>query len=175
MRPTPATLRAVSRTVNRTHSLQSSTSFQAVRTLSTAQRRTCLLAQPPRPCPVKPRHLVARGYATPAPHINESHLTMEQYHALSDSTMDSLLENLEDLLDTVGNPDLEVEYHSGVLTLNLGEHGTYVINKQPPNKQIWLSSPVRSVIASFPFCTFLCHFAIVLPFQMVTDEGLTGT
>ena len=32
-----------------------------------------------------------------------SHLTMEQYHALSDSTMDSLLENLEDLLDT--------EYH----------------------------------------------------------------
>ncbi|EAU93309.1 hypothetical protein CC1G_08622 [Coprinopsis cinerea okayama7 len=67
---------------------------------------------------------------------------MEQYHALSDSTMDSLLENLEDLLDTVGNPDLEVEYHSGVLTLNLGEHGTYVINKQPPNKQIWLSSPV---------------------------------
>ncbi|KAJ3340514.1 Mitochondrial chaperone Frataxin, partial [Kappamyces sp. JEL0680] len=21
------------------------------------------------------------------------------------------------------------------------EHGTYVINKQPPNKQLWLSSP----------------------------------
>ncbi|KAF8587334.1 Frataxin-like protein [Ramaria rubella] len=31
---------------------------------------------------------------------------------------------------------------SGVLTLNLGDKGTYVINKQPPNKQIWLSSPV---------------------------------
>lgn len=31
---------------------------------------------------------------------------------------------------------------SGVLTLSLGEDvGTYVINKQPPNKQIWLSSP----------------------------------
>jgi frataxin len=31
---------------------------------------------------------------------------------------------------------------SGVLTLTLGPHiGTYVINKQPPNKQIWLSSP----------------------------------
>lgn len=23
----------------------------------------------------------------------------------------------------------------------MGEKGTYVINKQPPNKQIWLSSP----------------------------------
>lgn len=34
---------------------------------------------------------------------------------------------------------------SGVLTVKLGDKGTYVINKQPPNKQIWLSSPVRSV------------------------------
>ncbi|KAI0216669.1 Mitochondrial matrix iron chaperone [Massospora cicadina] len=31
---------------------------------------------------------------------------------------------------------------SGVLTLSLGELGTYVINKQPPNCQIWLSSPI---------------------------------
>ncbi|VVD04680.1 unnamed protein product [Leptidea sinapis] len=31
----------------------------------------------------------------------------------------------------------------GVLTIFLGpEHGTYVINRQTPNKQIWLSSPV---------------------------------
>lgn len=30
-----------------------------------------------------------------------------------------------------------------MLTLNLGDKGTYVINKQPPNKQIWLSSPTR--------------------------------
>lgn len=33
---------------------------------------------------------------------------------------------------------------SGVLTVKVGgEHGTYVINKQTPNKQIWLSSPTR--------------------------------
>lgn len=30
---------------------------------------------------------------------------------------------------------------SGVLTIKLGKHGTYVINKQTPNRQIWLSSP----------------------------------
>lgn len=31
----------------------------------------------------------------------------------------------------------------GVLTVNLGElYGTYVINRQTPNKQIWLSSPI---------------------------------
>lgn len=28
------------------------------------------------------------------------------------------------------------------MNLVLPPHGTYVINKQPPNKQIWLSSPV---------------------------------
>jgi len=55
--------------------------------------------------------------------------------------MDMLLESLEELLDGLGNPNYEVEYHSGVLTLGLGDKGTYVINKQPPNKQIWLSSP----------------------------------
>lgn len=31
----------------------------------------------------------------------------------------------------------------GVLTVTLGsKHGTYVINRQSPNKQIWLSSPM---------------------------------
>jgi frataxin len=29
------------------------------------------------------------------------------------------------------------------MTISVGEDGTYVINKQPPNHQIWLSSPVR--------------------------------
>ncbi len=29
-----------------------------------------------------------------------------------------------------------------MLTIQLGQYGTYVINKQTPNRQIWLSSPV---------------------------------
>lgn len=29
-----------------------------------------------------------------------------------------------------------------MLTVKLGSHGTYVINKQTPNRQIWLSSPL---------------------------------
>ncbi|KAI0085635.1 hypothetical protein BDY19DRAFT_908857 [Irpex rosettiformis] len=71
-----------------------------------------------------------------------SDLPINQYHQYSDATMETLLDSLENLLDEEGNPEYEVEYSSGVLTLKLGEHGTYVINKQPPNKQIWLSSPV---------------------------------
>ncbi|TDL28566.1 Frataxin [Rickenella mellea] len=78
---------------------------------------------------------------TPPPMLQVSDIPMERYHALSDATMDTLLESLETVLDMLGSSRYEVEYSSGVLTLNLAEHGTYVINKQPPNKQIWLSSP----------------------------------
>ena len=39
---------------------------------------------------------------------------------------------------------------SGVLTIKLGPKGTYVINKQTPNRQMWLSSPLRHAdIAEF--------------------------
>ena len=34
-------------------------------------------------------------------------------------------------------------FQNQVLTLRLGDLGTYVVNKQTPNRQIWLSSPVR--------------------------------
>ena len=37
----------------------------------------------------------------------------------------------------------DVSLSAGVLNVYLGpEQGTYVINKQTPNKQIWLSSPI---------------------------------
>jgi len=29
-----------------------------------------------------------------------------------------------------------------VLSVDMGEKGIYILNKQPPNKQIWLSSPI---------------------------------
>lgn len=31
---------------------------------------------------------------------------------------------------------------SGVMTLSVPPNGIYVINKQPPNQQIWISSPL---------------------------------
>lgn len=34
---------------------------------------------------------------------------------------------------------------TGVLNFKAGTFGTYVINKQPPSRQIWLSSPSRYV------------------------------
>ena len=40
----------------------------------------------------------------------DSNLPVDRYHALSDATMDTLWESLEELLDVEGNPNYEVEY-----------------------------------------------------------------
>ncbi|XP_023483020.1 frataxin, mitochondrial [Equus przewalskii] len=65
------------------------------------------------------------------------------YERLAEETLDSLAEFFEDLADKPYTfEDYDVSFGSGVLTIKMGgDLGTYVINKQTPNKQIWLSSP----------------------------------
>lgn len=55
--------------------------------------------------------------------------------------MKEMTEKCEEL-EALDLPGLEVNEKDGVFELRLGEHGTYVINKQAPNRQIWWSSPV---------------------------------
>ncbi|KAK6015779.1 frataxin [Ostertagia ostertagi] len=58
------------------------------------------------------------------------------------------LERLSDYLDTLPDklqvsPDYDVTNAMGVLTIVISKQiGTYVINKQSPNRQLWLSSPI---------------------------------
>eukprot|EP00261_Vitis_vinifera_P037578 XP_019078821.1 PREDICTED: frataxin, mitochondrial isoform X2 [Vitis vinifera] len=53
-------------------------------------------------------------------------LQEDEFHKVADSTIQ----------------DLQEKFENQVLTLKLGTLGTYVLNKQTPNRQIWLSSPV---------------------------------
>ena len=62
------------------------------------------------------------------------------YETAAEETLESLTETFEILLEKHKVPS-DVTYSNGVLTVELDQHGTYVINKQTPNKQIWLSSP----------------------------------
>jgi len=60
---------------------------------------------------------------------------------------DELLGNLQDHVEAWGEDasdltDFDFSHESGVVTISLGDKGTYVINKQGPNRQIWMSSPV---------------------------------
>ena len=57
--------------------------------------------------------------------------------------LETLGEKLEQWADDEIEEDVECDYSDGVLTISLGrDRGTYVLNKQAPNKQIWWSSPI---------------------------------
>ncbi|KAI9029913.1 hypothetical protein CLU79DRAFT_733125 [Phycomyces nitens] len=90
--------------------------------------------------PIRPTQLFTpvQRYSTQY-HIAD--LTPEDYHKVADKTFDSMVERLETIGDEIDMDEYDIEYSQGVMTLKLGEHGTYVLNKQPPNRQIWFSSP----------------------------------
>ncbi|XP_061842571.1 frataxin, mitochondrial isoform X1 [Nerophis lumbriciformis] len=86
-------------------------------------------------------HLTAERREPHALHTSE--LSEAAYEKLAEETLESLADYFEDLMDEpFTGADYDVVFSSGVLTVSVGgDKGTYVINKQTPNKQIWLSSP----------------------------------
>ncbi|KAM0752461.1 Frataxin, partial [Meredithblackwellia eburnea MCA 4105] len=142
-RPTTGILRQFSSSFTfRTASTTLPTGF-ALRTLTTRTPRHFL---PTSACSC------LRTFATTRALLNEvkigqyevKELDEQTYATVSDRAMERLTEYLEEHIEDLGRDaeGFEVDYSSGVLTLDLGDNGTYVINKQPPNKQIWLSSPL---------------------------------
>ncbi|KAL8668271.1 MAG: hypothetical protein Q9168_007102 [Polycauliona sp. 1 TL-2023] len=67
-------------------------------------------------------------------------ISVDQFHRLADHYIDALVSKLEELQEE--RREVDCEYSAGVLNLDFPPAGTYVFNKQPPNKQIWLSSPI---------------------------------
>uniref|UniRef100_A0A1A8UFE8 Frataxin, mitochondrial n=3 Tax=Nothobranchius furzeri TaxID=105023 RepID=A0A1A8UFE8_NOTFU len=87
-------------------------------------------------------HLTPRSPGNPT-HVQIRNLSEATYEKLADETLEGLAEYFEDLADEdFTGAEYDVVFSSGVLTIKVGGvHGTYVINKQTPNRQIWLSSP----------------------------------
>lgn len=111
---------------------------------------------------ITPDNVPPKEAETPDLVRTPANITDAEYHSVADEFMDRLLSQLEGLEEKT--EDLDVEYsvctptpryflfpspltpprthQAGVLNIRFGpEIGTYVVNKQPPNKQIWLSSP----------------------------------
>uniref|UniRef100_A0AAG5D1B5 ferroxidase n=1 Tax=Anopheles atroparvus TaxID=41427 RepID=A0AAG5D1B5_ANOAO len=65
------------------------------------------------------------------------------FETVCSDTLESLCDYFEELIDaTPALKSADVTFGDGVLTVKFGPpHGTYVINRQSPNRQIWLSSP----------------------------------
>ncbi|EDW63064.2 frataxin homolog, mitochondrial [Drosophila virilis] len=66
------------------------------------------------------------------------------YDRVCSETLDALSDYFDELTENAAHiTGSDVVYGDGVLSVNLGPvNGMYVINRQKPNKQIWLSSPV---------------------------------
>ncbi|KAL4201835.1 hypothetical protein AMTRI_Chr02g218070 [Amborella trichopoda] len=81
---------------------------------------------------------VEQGPAT----IDYSSLLQEdEYHKLADATISDLQGKFEEYGDCIQVDGFDIDYGNQVLTVKLGNLGTYVLNKQTPNRQLWLSSP----------------------------------
>ncbi|XP_071887691.1 frataxin, mitochondrial isoform X2 [Anas platyrhynchos] len=96
---------------------------------------------------------------------DRSSLDETTYEKLAEETLDSLADFFEDLTDKPFTPeDYDVSLGSGVLTVKLGgDMGTYVINKQTPNRQIWLSSPTRVAPSPSSLWDFLLYMFMCSP------------
>lgn len=65
--------------------------------------------------------------------------TEAEFHNVADETLETIQDAVDDMLEPK-NLDYEVSLANGVLTLKMRPHGTWVLNKQTPNRQIWVSS-----------------------------------
>ncbi|CAD0039422.1 frataxin [Aureobasidium pullulans] len=133
---------------------------QAVRSLSTRPAAPRYLSRPAR-CASTPQTAircfsnVSRNYKGILPDTDEptmkereplhtvndpTPIEIEEYHERADQYLEELVSRAEELAEE--KQDVDVEFSAGVLSITYPPNGTYVINKQPPTKQIWLSSPI---------------------------------
>ena len=114
-----------------------------MRGLFTAGRGRFLLCRfAPSSHPSLPLRLAHRSLSIAAPAAQTAPQTLSEahFHNLADRTLQNLELSVTSLEDSVDGFDMS--YAMGVLTVRLGGKGTYVLNKQTPNRQIWWSSPV---------------------------------
>jgi len=67
--------------------------------------------------------------------------TEADYHDIADEALVTIQDSIDEVFDK-NSIEYEVSLASGVLTFSLPPHGTWVINKQTPNRQLWWSSPL---------------------------------
>ncbi|XP_055333274.1 frataxin, mitochondrial-like [Paramacrobiotus metropolitanus] len=81
--------------------------------------------------------------APKTPGSGSTEMTEKMYNEIADHSLDELTALFEEIGDTQQcHPEYDVTLANGVLTVKIQPGETYVINKQSPNRQIWLSSPL---------------------------------
>ncbi|XP_063824608.1 frataxin homolog, mitochondrial [Ostrinia nubilalis] len=87
---------------------------------------------------------VPRNFSSSSETESADQVDQVVFEEICNETLESLCDYFEEIVEDSPNlKGADVMYSDGVLTVALGpKYGTYVINRQTPNKQIWLSSPV---------------------------------
>jgi frataxin len=62
----------------------------------------------------------------------------EIYETIAEKTLNILLERIDDVL----GDEFDVDLNGGILNIELENGAQYVINKNAPNYEIWMSSPL---------------------------------
>eukprot|EP00240_Pyramimonas_obovata_P015110 CAMPEP_0118936600 /NCGR_PEP_ID=MMETSP1169-20130426/19617_1 /TAXON_ID=36882 /ORGANISM="Pyramimonas obovata, Strain CCMP722" /LENGTH=213 /DNA_ID=CAMNT_0006879909 /DNA_START=13 /DNA_END=654 /DNA_ORIENTATION=- len=83
-----------------------------------------------------------RGFSAAA----AEELTEDEFHRQAETTLNFLQERIEAFVEDADIDDSDVENSMGVMTVKLGSLGTFVLNKQAPNRQLWISSPISGPI-----------------------------
>jgi frataxin len=63
--------------------------------------------------------------------------TEAEFHNVADEALETIQDTVDEMLEPK-SIDYEINLASGVLTLKMRPHGTWVLNKQTPNRQIWV-------------------------------------
>ncbi|KAG5366450.1 Frataxin-like protein [Yarrowia sp. B02] len=124
-------LRAVPRIALAARLLTPRAAQPITRSLTTTVRRATIIS------PRITQYGTLRQYSPEATDID-----IEEYHLQADEFLESILIAYENYAEEVDSNELDVDLAQGVMSLEIPGAGSYVINKQPPNKQIWLSSPI---------------------------------
>ena len=66
--------------------------------------------------------------------------SINDFHNTADRTLEVLQDAFDELDET--SEGIDCNLSDGVLTVTLGSAGTWVLNKQTPNRQLWWSSPL---------------------------------
>jgi len=96
----------------------------------------------------RPSFLLPKQQPTKAgfvPSQRRSFETEAEFHPIADEALETIQDAIDTAFEKVTDPapiEYELTVASGVLTLTMPPHGTWVINKQTPNKQLWWSSPL---------------------------------
>ena len=72
----------------------------------------------------------------------DGELSLQQFHTLSERVLEGIENVAEEFADADPDERVEVEFSGDVLEISVRGGGTFVLNKQTPNRQVWLSSPV---------------------------------